>query len=217
MPNTLMRAAASSRARNRGHIPKTTPRPALDGQADQRTCDQCGKLFMPRQHTGGSVQRFCRGGCRLAWHMERQRIERNGLYAGQPKVPATQQPASNETLPSEPAVGKLHPWETGAVDIVKCDRTEFVVALMDSETAGTRVETWPPEVRAFMDQHVSRWVEENKETRNVRAMTVAAPKYNGTQSCVLILHHSPKHDAARVDSSERRALHAALPGLRGVS
>jgi len=32
-------------------------------------------------------------------------------------------------------------------------------------------------MRAFMDQHVNRWVEENNETRTVRAITVAAPKY----------------------------------------
>ncbi|MGA8649423.1 MAG: hypothetical protein WB677_02155 [Xanthobacteraceae bacterium] len=86
----------------------------------------------------------------------------------------------------------LHPWETGVLDIANCQRTEFVVALNDGEAAGTRVETWPPEVRAFMDQHVSRWVAENKQTRTVRAITVAAPKYHGIQSCVMILHHSPK-------------------------
>jgi len=89
-------------------------------------------------------------------------------------------------------VTALQPWETGVLDIANCQRTEFVVALNDGEAAGTRAETWPPEVRAFMDQHMSRWVEENKETRNVRAMTVAAPKYHGIQSCVVILHHSPK-------------------------
>jgi hypothetical protein len=54
-------------------------------------------------------------------------------------------------------------------------------------------------MRTFMDQHVSRWVEENKEKRTVRAMTLAAPKQHGIQSCVLILHHSPKvrHDGER--------------------
>ncbi|MGO9047192.1 MAG: hypothetical protein ACLQFW_09925 [Xanthobacteraceae bacterium] len=143
--------------------------------------------------------------------------QRIASYSGPTTLPASGQPTQNETPTREPAAAALHPWETGVLDIANCERTEFVVALNDGEAAGTRVETWPPEVRAFMDQHVRRWVEENKETRNVRAMTVAAPKYDGTQSCVLILHHSPKHDAARVDSSERRALHAALPGLRGVS
>jgi len=43
-----------------------------------------------------------------------------------------------------------------------------------------------------MDQHVNRWVEENKETRMVEAMTVAAPKHDGIQSCVVILHHFPR-------------------------
>jgi hypothetical protein len=166
--------------------------PALDGQTDQRACDQCGKPFMPRRHTGGSVQRFCCNSCRLDWHKERQRAQRIGLYAGQPTVPATPQAVPNETLPSKPAVGRLHPWETGVLDIANCDRTEFVLALKDGETAGTRVETWPPEVRALMDHHVRRWVEENKETRTVRAMTLAAPKYDGVQSCVVILHHFPR-------------------------
>ena len=98
----------------------------------------------------------------------------------------------NESLPCEPAVAALHPWKTGTLDIANCQRTEFVVALNEGEGAGTRVETWPPEVRIFIDQHVSRWVEDNKEKRTVRAMTLAAPKYDGIQSCVLILHHSPK-------------------------
>jgi hypothetical protein len=92
----------------------------------------------------------------------------------------------------EPAVAALHSWETGVLDVANCERTEFVVALMDGEIASTRLETWPAEVRAFMDQHVNRWVEENNETRTVRAITVAAPKYDGIQSCVLILHCSPK-------------------------
>ncbi len=81
MPNTLTGAAASSRACNRQHIPP----PAVDGQADQRACDQCGKPFMTRQHTGGSAQRFCCGSCRLDWHKERQRRQRTRLYAGQPR------------------------------------------------------------------------------------------------------------------------------------
>ena len=36
------------------------------------------------------------------------------------------------------------------------DEAEFVVALKDGQAAGARVETWPPEVQAFMDQHVAR-------------------------------------------------------------
>lgn len=86
----------------------------------------------------------------------------------------------------------LRPWETGVLNIADCERTEFAVALNNGETAGTRVESWPPEVRAFMDQHVSRWVDENNETRIVRAMTLAAPKHAGVQSCVVILHHFPR-------------------------
>jgi hypothetical protein len=43
-----------------------------------------------------------------------------------------------------------------------------------------------------MDQHINRWVEENKSERTVRAMTVAAPKHHGVQYCVIILHHIRK-------------------------
>ena len=111
----------------------------------------------------------------------------------------------------------LHSWQTGVLDISNSERTEFVVASKDGETAGTRMETWPAEVRAFMDQHVNRWVEENKQTRTVRAMTVAAPKYDDVQSCVLILHHNPKHEAVLGNSSERKALHGVLDGRTGVS
>lgn len=39
---------------------------------------------------------------------------------------------------------------------------------------------------------MNRWVEENKHAHAVRAMTVAAPKYDGIQSCVAILHHIRK-------------------------
>ena len=87
---------------------------------------------------------------------------------------------------------ELQPWETGVLDIAGCERTGFVVALKEDEVAGTRVETWPPDVLALMDRHVSHWVEENKKLRTVHAVTVSAPKYQGIQSCVLILHHSPK-------------------------
>lgn len=76
------------------------------------------------------------------------------------------------------------------LDIANCERAEFVMALNEGETAGTRIETWPARVRALMDQHVSRWIEENKETRTMRAMTVAAPRHHGVQACVLILHHT---------------------------
>jgi hypothetical protein len=165
---------------------------ASRNSANRRACDQCGKLFMPRQHTGGSVQRFCCNRCRLDWHKQRQRIQRIGVYAGQPTVPATPQAVSSETPPSEPAVRRLHAWETGVLDIAGCDRTEFVVALNHGDATGVRVETWPPEVRAFMDQHLSRWIEENEKTRTVHAMTVAAPRHHGLQSCVVILHHFPR-------------------------
>ena len=43
------------------------------------------------------------------------------------------------------------------------DEAEFVVALKDGQAAGARVETWPLEVQAFMDQHVARWLDEAKE------------------------------------------------------
>jgi hypothetical protein len=128
----------------------------------------------------------------MTFHKERQHTRRRASYAGPTTLPASGQPTQNETLPRQPAVAALHPWQTGVLDITNCERTKFVVALTSGETAGTRIETWPAEVRTFIDQHVRRWVEENKQTRTVRAITVAAPKYNGIQSCVLILYHSPK-------------------------
>ena len=58
----------------------------------------------------------------------------------------------------------------------------------DGEAAGTRLETWPPEVRALMDQHVAGWIEDSKGERSVYAVTVAAPRHRSIQSCVTILH-----------------------------
>ena len=40
-----------------------------------------------------------------------------------------------------------------------------------------------------MDQHVNRWAENNKASRTVLAITVAAPNCQGVQ-CVIILHHA---------------------------
>ena len=99
---------------------------------------------------------------------------------------------THETPTRDHAVAALRPWETTVLDIADCERIEFVVALNNGEAAGVRIETWPPEVRAFVDQHVSRWFDENKETLIIRAMTVAAPKHGGVQSCVVILHHFPR-------------------------
>ena len=158
----------------------------------EQRCDRCGTPFSPRWGGGGSRQRFCSSECRLGFHTQRQRMERRAAYIAPTTLPATGQPSQDETVPRERPVAALHPWETGVLDIADCQRTEFVVALKDGETAGTRVETWPPEVRALMDQHVNRWVEENSETRTVHAITVAAPIYDGIQSCVAILHHTPR-------------------------
>jgi hypothetical protein len=131
-------------------------------------------------------------------------------------LPANEQPAQAETLSREPALAAFQPWETGTLDIAGCDRTEFVLALKQVETAGTRPETWPPDVRMIMDQHVSRWAEDNKDKRTIRAMTVAAPKCGTPQSCVVILHHSPKHDGCR-DASKYRQLVGEEPEPRDVS
>ena len=73
----------------------------------------------------------------------------------------------NETPTSEPTITALRPCETGLLDLTNCERTEFVVALNRGETAGTRIETWPPEVLAFMDQHVVGWIEDDKGLRGV--------------------------------------------------
>jgi hypothetical protein len=165
----------------------------------QLRCDWCNTPFSPRRASGGSPQKYCSDECRKISNRERQRTQRIASYAGPTILPASGQPTKNETLTREPAEAALHPWETGVLNIANCQRTEFVVALMEGETAGTSVETWPPELRALMDHHVGRWVEENKETRTVRAVTAAAPKYDGVQSCVLILHHSHKEKNRRDD------------------
>jgi predicted nucleic acid-binding Zn ribbon protein len=157
-------------------------KPALN---PEQRCDRCGTPFSPRRGSGGSRQRFCSSECRLDFHTQRQRMERRAAYIAPTTLPAT-------GVPRNPAVAALHPWETGVLDIASCDRTEFIVGLKESEAAGTRVETWPPEVRALIDNDVSRWVEEHKQTCTVRAVTVAAPRYDGIQSCVVILHHFPR-------------------------
>jgi hypothetical protein len=118
-------------------------------------------------------------------------MHRRSSYAGPATFPASGQPTQDETVLRRPAVAALHTWQSGVLNIADCERTEFVVALNEGESAGTRIETWPAEVRAFMDQHVTRWTVENKDTRAVHAITVAAPKYDGIQSCVTILHHNP--------------------------
>ncbi len=103
--------------------------------------------------SGGSIQRFCCTACRLDFHKERQRSERRGVYAGPTTRRARGQPAKTETLPRASAVAALGPWETWVLNIAGCDRTEFVVALNEGEGAGTRVETWPPEVRTFIEHY----------------------------------------------------------------
>jgi hypothetical protein len=158
----------------------------------ERRCKQCTRLFRPRRGSGGSEQLFCSEDCRKISNRERQRTLRRPAYAAPATAPAISQPKPNKTLPREPSVAKLSPWETGTVDIAACDRTEFVLALKDGETAGTRIETWPPEVRALIDQHIARWVEENKDRLIVRAITMAGPKSDGIQYCVVILHHIRK-------------------------
>jgi hypothetical protein len=138
-------------------------------------------------------------------------MERRAAYTAPTTLPASRQPTQGGTLPREPAVAALHSWETGVLDLVNCERVEFVVALRDEETAGTGIETWPPEVQALIDQHVTHWVAENKQTRTVRAMTVAARKHQGLQYCVLILHHVRKgshpslHPSAQDDTASEAA------------
>jgi hypothetical protein len=182
-----------------------------DGKLEQR-CDCCNKPFRRRHGSGGSPQRFCSTECRMAFHTEDQRSRRKAAYIARTTLPATSQPISNETPMREPAAPAQHPGETGVLDIANCQRTEFVVALNDREAAGTRVETWSPEVQAFMHQHVAHWIDENKDARNVHARTVAAPKYDGIQSCVTILHHRRTDFKAR-QRTERRAAYIASTRL----
>ncbi|MGO9397179.1 MAG: hypothetical protein ACLP19_04940 [Xanthobacteraceae bacterium] len=73
----------------------------------EQRCDRCGTPFSPRRGSGGSRQRFC----------------------------PLDKPSQDETVPRDPAVAALHPWETGVLDIASCERVEFVVALQEGETA----------------------------------------------------------------------------------
>jgi hypothetical protein len=138
------------------------PAPKLLSEEDQppttlaQRCDWCSTHFSPRRGSGGSQQRFCSDECRRISNRECQRTRRKASYAGRSTLPASGQPPQTETLSREPAVAALRPWETGVLDIANCQRTEFVVALKDGETAGMRIETWPAEVRAFTEQHVNR-------------------------------------------------------------
>jgi hypothetical protein len=191
------------------------PAPHADGKLEVR-CDRCGNWFTRRHGSGGTPQRFCSADCRKTSNREAQRMQRTGSYTGSISLPPREQTTQSETLPQPPVLATMHPWETGVLNIADCERTEFVVALNEGESAGTRVEMWPAEVRAFIDQHVGRWVEDNKEKHAVHAMTVAAPRYDGIQSCVVILHHSPKYHA-HADSSECGAWDGGLAGPKGVS
>lgn len=64
----------------------------------QRTCDRCGRTFAPRAHSGGSPQRFCSSGCRLAFHAERQHNQRAPACEALPTSAATGQPANERVL-----------------------------------------------------------------------------------------------------------------------
>jgi hypothetical protein len=156
------------------------PRLRPDDKLEQR-CKWCDEPFRPRRGSGGSKQLFCSDECRKISNRERQRTRRRSPYAGPAVPPATEQPSQDQTLLREPTVAALSPWETRVLNIAGCDRTEFVLALKEGETAGTRSETWPPEVQALMEMSVNRWVKGNEQKHAIRAVTVAAPKYGGTQ------------------------------------
>ena len=47
-------------------------------------------------------------------------MERRAAYIAPTTLPATGQPSQDETVPREPAVAVLHPWETGVLDIANC-------------------------------------------------------------------------------------------------
>src|SRR5262249_10572264 len=62
----------------------------LDQGKSSNDCDQCGKPFGPKNHGGGSSQRFCTYRCRMAWH------------AAQRKSACTLAP-KNSVSPSQPS------------------------------------------------------------------------------------------------------------------
>jgi hypothetical protein len=62
--------------------------------AELLPCGQCGKLFKPRNGTGGSPQRFCSTNCRLSFHAEGQRGQRRPACSAPGTPPAVLQPTS---------------------------------------------------------------------------------------------------------------------------
>lgn len=84
-------------------------------------------------------------------------------------------------------------WSSGILDLARCSRLEILITLYENETAGIRPEKWPQAVQLLIEKHIAAWAEKNA-AQAIRAVTFAAPKYQGQQSCVVILHHSAKKD-----------------------
>jgi hypothetical protein len=133
-----------------------------------------------------------------------QRTGPRAAYIAPTRPTASGDPPQSETLPGELRQAR-HPWETGVLDLIDFERVQFALALKNGETAGADIETWPAEVRAPIEQLLRRWIQDNKGYRTVLAITVAAPKHRGIQSCIVILHHvrkgtPPAHRRAAGDS-----------------
>ena len=64
-------------------------------------------------------------------------VERRRALRRRPHL-LSHSPHRTKSASAEPAASALHSWETGFLDIANCQRTEFVVALKDGETAGTQ-------------------------------------------------------------------------------
>lgn len=85
-------------------------------------------------------------------------------------------------------------WFTSAADLLSCSRLEIMVTLYEHEQAGVRPSSWPAPVLRQVEGHVEKWLAQHPE-RAVCAVTYAAPRSDGRQCCVMILHHRPRESA----------------------
>jgi hypothetical protein len=83
------------------------------------------------------------------------------------------------------------PFEASSIDLADCHRFEMCVGLYEHETAGLRIETWPPVVVNQFEKHIALWREKHASVE-VRAITCALVAHAGARQCVVVLHYAAK-------------------------
>jgi hypothetical protein len=71
----------------------------IDEGEINRTCERCGKMFVPRSQSGGKPQRFCSNDCRSSFHKEAQRSQRSPTCTLPKLLPAVIEPPKPENAP----------------------------------------------------------------------------------------------------------------------